>query len=875
MNAANAVAQSSCANTSWRDVLLDILVLTTGAWFIGALLGWQFLLSPNWPTGGDSASHLLYLWTYTHEILPAGRITDWMPEVFGGFPFLSYYFPLAFIGIVGLTQLMAEAAAYKVGMFAAAMLMPGLTWLFSTRVLRVPRGVALWGVMACLGFLLHEQNSIWGGNLLSTLAGEFTQSYGIVLCLLTLMAWQRCVADGGRRWWFVALLEAATGFANGFALLVTGFATGAFVFDRQQAWRNLRILLQVHGLAFFMLAGWLWPMLQMHSITIPNDALFEVQEWRELLPYPQAVLLGLGIFGAVGHVVIQWVPRWRRVMPWCATLEHCMRQALFMVCVAMLAVMGFLAGSTLGVANIRFFPFVWLFGGLACGWLWGSWLWRVGQSLVDVVRWGWLIMIFGLVVAFLTAVSLNINLVMDWALWNHSGLQPKPQWQQLSRLFPQLKGSIDSPRLLFEHDPANNDIGSTRTLEALPMFLNGRPVLEGLYMESALLAPAVYQLQSEVSRFPSSPLARFPSASMDLDQAALHMRFLWAQDVLVRHPETVAAFRAHSSFLELARSEPFHVFRLKSFDTHLVDVVEQPLKWFSRSNWMEPSFAWFKSKQAFGEYLPVFDEGPPIAVRTAPAGAQLADITMTRRTITWRTEAVGSAHLVRVSWHPRWRLITAGRLLLAGPGFMLVVPEEPEVRLEYTDTAVGLWGERASWLAFAVWGLVWLRSRWQLPDQPLKVTDQPSYWPSQPWSFSGGSWVWPLLIAVLAVVFHLRNPERMYTQAWDLYRAGETAKAALRFDDAYQARSSSAKKEEALFWSAKTHELSQQTQLAMDRYRMLTTTYTGYWLPESLFTLAYLSERAGDPALAQELRQRLRIEFPNNEWTRKPIPAVR
>jgi hypothetical protein len=616
-------------------------------------------------------------------------------------------------------------------------------------------------------------------------------------------------------------------------------------------------------------------MLQMHAITIPNDALFEIQEWRELLPYPQAVMLGLGLLGAAGHVLIRWVPSWRQAMPWSPVLDHCMRQAYFMACVALLAAMGFLAGSTIGVANIRFFPFVWLFGGLACAWIWGSCWWRLGQCLKGGLRWGWPVITSGLVVAFLTALSLNINLVMDWALWNHSGLQPKPQWQQLSRLFPALQGSMQSPRLLFEHDPANNDVGSTRTLEALPMFLDGRPVLEGLYMESALLAPAVYQLQSEVSAFPSSPLARFPSASMDLDQAVLHMRFLWANDVLVRHPQTVAAFKNHPAFELLAQAEPFHVFRLKSFQTHWVDVVQQPLKWEPKSNWMETSFAWFKSKRLFGEYLPVFHDGATPALRPTPEKVTLSDLSMTRHSMSWRTDAVGSAHLVRVSWHPRWRLVTAGQLLMAGPGFMLVIPSEPEVHLEYSDTSVGTWGQRATWLAFATW--LWLGVRagwpWRRPRQGASI--QLSYWPHEPLRLRSGHWLWPLVIAILAVVFHLKNPERIYTQAWELYRAGDKVRAAARFDDAFHARTSAAKKEEALFWSAKTHELSQQTEAAIERYRLLSTTYTGYWLPESLFTWAYLAEHSGDQAQADRLRQRLRTEFPNNEWTRKLPPAAR
>lgn len=854
-------------------LVMDVFVVLFGVWLVGAVLGWQFLLSPNLPTGGDSASHLLYLWVYAQELIPSGRITAWMPEVFGGFAFLSYYFPLAFIAIVGLMKLMAQASAIKVGMFAAAMLMPGGMWLASTRWLKLPRWIAVWGVLACLAFLFHEQNSIWGGNLLSTLAGEFTQSYGVFFCLLTLLAWQRCIASG-RGWFWVVALEAATGFANGFALLVTGFATGAFLFDRQRLGPHLRLLLTGHGLAFFMLAGWLWPMLEMHGITIPNDALFEVSSWKELLPFPHAVLLCAGLAGALGHGVIQLVPRWRHAMPWGQELKTCSRQVYFMACVALLAGVGFLAGSILGLANIRFFPFVWLFGGVACAWTWGSLLWRLGRGLSAHWRWGWPLITIGCGMALLTSMALNMNLVMDWALWNHSGLEPKPQWQQLTRVFPALQGSLQSPRLLFEHDPANNDIGSTRTLEALPMFLHGRPVLEGLYMESALLAPAVYQLQSEVSRYPSSPLARFPSASMNLDQAARHMRFLWSNEVLVRHPETVAAFKAHAAFQEIASAEPFHVFRLRSFETHMVDVVQQPLRWLSRSNWMEKSFAWFKNKQAMDDYLPVFDDGSPPNIQAAPAVAKIDDFQLTRESISWRTNAVGSAHLLRVSWHPKWHLASKGQIFLAGPGFMLVVPQEQQVTLEYKDTSVGLWGQRASLLAFLLWGLGlawrWRRRLKVSPEQP--VQGHPNYWPSQGLILRGGSWLWPLLLGLLALMLHIKNPERLYTHAWDLYRHGELAKAADGFDQAYHARSSAAKKEEALFWAGKTYELANDRTRALQRYKSLVDNYTGYWLPEALFTLAHLAEQAGDQELADVSRRRLLNDFPTDAWAQKLKP---
>ncbi|MDD5031140.1 MAG: 6-pyruvoyl-tetrahydropterin synthase-related protein, partial [Rhodoferax sp.] len=342
--------------------LLDVAVVLVGALLVASVLGIGFLLSGNLPTGGDSASHLLYLWTYTRTLLPSGQITAWMPEVFGGFAFLSYYFPLSFISIAALAQVLPFAPAMKIGMFVGAMLLPGTVWLGSVYLLRLPRAVAIWGVLASLAFLLHEQNSIWGGNLLSTLAGEFAYSYGLLFSVLTLMAWQHSVATG-RHWWLAALLEAATGFSHGFALLITGFATAAFLLDMRYFWRNLRLLALGHGLAFFLLAGWLWPMLQMHSLTIPNDALFEVTRWQELLPKPLQPLLVAGLVATLLLLVLRLKPVLRVLAPDSPEVNGSLRHAAFMAGAALLAGVGFLAGGSIGVANIRFFPFVWLVGG--------------------------------------------------------------------------------------------------------------------------------------------------------------------------------------------------------------------------------------------------------------------------------------------------------------------------------------------------------------------------------------------------------------------------------------------------------------------------------------------------------------------------------
>jgi TolA-binding protein len=117
----------------------------------------------------------------------------------------------------------------------------------------------------------------------------------------------------------------------------------------------------------------------------------------------------------------------------------------------------------------------------------------------------------------------------------------------------------------------------------------------------------------------------------------------------------------------------------------------------------------------------------------------------------------------------------------------------------------------------------------------------------------------------------LHNPERLYTDAWTLLRANQYSDAALKFDDAFAARRSEAKKEEALFWSAKAYEQAGKRAEALQRYHQLTGSYHGYWVPEALYTQAKLDRAAGNVGEAESATQRLISEFPNDNWAKRQM----
>lgn len=842
--------------------LIDALVVVCGVLIVATVLGIRFLNSPNWPTGGDTASHLLYAKLYADELLFSGKILPWMPEVFGGLPFLSYYFPLPFIVIAALSKVVGFVPAFKWGAFLAAMLLPGAVFVTSRRWLGFGWMPALFGALGALAFLLHEQNSIWGGNLLSTLAGEFAYSYGLFFAVLTLLAWARAI-HLGRGWLLPALLEAACGFSHGFPLLLVGFSTalllldGAASGDRDARWvrfrRSFGLLLRGHLLAFALLAGWLWPLFEMHGLTIPNDAAFPVNGWRDLLPASLWPVLAAGVIGALALA-------WPRVREGWSDLQ---RSALvYLVGAAGMAAVAFIAGDQLGLADIRFFPPVWLLGVIVCGWLAGQAL----QALLSFARanalWLRAALAGVIVVGTLGWLAAQVRMVPDWGLWNHSGLQAKPQWNNLGRLFPVLQGDLWSPRLLFEHDPANNDLGSTRTLEALPMFLNGRPVLEGLYMESALLGPAIYQLQSEVSAQPSSPLVRFPSASLDVEMAARHMAFLHADTLLLRSERAKQAVEGSGLFDKLAEASPFAVYRLRQFDSALAEIVRLPLQLRPKQDWMQDAFAWYRLRSRFERYLPVYPlrgELPHLPETTA-SGGKVRTASLQRHELVFDTDAVGQPHLIKMAYHPRWQLASAGDLAVAGPGLMLVIPQEKQIRLVFGHTRVGWLGM----LSTSAAALLVIFLLWRRRTAAAAALAEPAGWRRFRLVLLG----W-LALLLAGGYFGWQSPERVYQQAWEAFNGGRFAEAGERFARAQQLRRPPAKKEEALFWQAKAYENAGRREEAKARYRELSERFHGFWLPESLYTLSLLERQDGRRREAEALALRLREEYPNNPWTQR------
>jgi uncharacterized membrane protein len=158
--------------------------------------------------GGDTGAHVALPKFLETNLLPHGRVTGWDPGWYDGFPLYTFYFPLPGLVTVLFNTVTTYDVAFKLVTVLGSLLLPLCAWAFGKLAgLRDPGPGCL--AAATLPFLFEPSFTIYGGNLLSTLAGEFSFSLSLSLALLFLGV----VASGlrtGRHRALAAALFAAT-----------------------------------------------------------------------------------------------------------------------------------------------------------------------------------------------------------------------------------------------------------------------------------------------------------------------------------------------------------------------------------------------------------------------------------------------------------------------------------------------------------------------------------------------------------------------------------------------------------------------------------------------------------------------------------------
>jgi len=179
----------------WRFAVPVVLALAAVVAFL--TLRPDLIFTANTPTGGDMGAHVFLPAFLRDNLLTHGRILGWSNDWYAGFPVLYFYFPLPALVTVLLDVFLPYGVAFKLVTVAGLVALPFAAY-FLARGMGLARPIALVAGVAGGTFIFMESFTIFGGNTLSTLAGEFSFSWSFALSLVYLGLVIRNVREGRR-----------------------------------------------------------------------------------------------------------------------------------------------------------------------------------------------------------------------------------------------------------------------------------------------------------------------------------------------------------------------------------------------------------------------------------------------------------------------------------------------------------------------------------------------------------------------------------------------------------------------------------------------------------------------------------------------------
>ena len=651
--------------------LVSLGVALACALFVFVQMRPDLLFADTTPAGGDMGAHVWGPAFLRDHLLPDGRLTGWTPDWYAGFPAYQYYMvvpsllivavnagfrpfigiPLAAIVIAAAWRLTRNrppgdlvrrsarvvaplssivlisvpyGISFKLVTVSGLIAFPVVAWAMA-RLARSPEPVPAFAALAATIFLFDTNFSITGGNIASTLAGEFAFSLSLTLTLLAIGLVARGLDTGrGRalsavviglialchiipvffamvalvalvplsstvpRLWPVAigvgLALVPVAMADGTSTPVrtlalvaaVGVLVAAMITEPTVRSRTLWML-SVGPVAVLVAAFWLLPFVVRHPYF--NDMGWEplTEFGPKMLTAPMRVALPLAGIG----LVLSLATRDRIGLVFSTT-----------ALVAAAAVTNLPPGA---LWNERLLPFYYLSIYMAAA---------VGVALVvryaataiteDFARPHAVTVLSASVAGLLftlAAVGLPLRVlplgqaqtdgswrwfgltsnarsfVPSWTAWNYSGYERKPAYREYHDIvasMAQVGQDNGCGRAMWEYSKDLDRYGTPMALMLLPFWTDGCVgSMEGLYFESSATTPFHFLNQSSLSDAPSRAQRDLPYQSFDISRGAEQLQVMGVRYYMAQSDNAIEAARASDLLTEVATAPPFVIFQVK------------------------------------------------------------------------------------------------------------------------------------------------------------------------------------------------------------------------------------------------------------------------------------------------------------------------
>ncbi|WP_207679281.1 hypothetical protein [Desulfonema magnum] len=283
------------SKTYQLENITDFVLLTYLLMFLALYFDIRYLFSDTIVTGGDTASWYGVAHHMLTELLPDGRLMGWDMGNFCGYPNFSFYFipPFLLAALPSYLFGLPLSVTLKLAIMTGIFLLPVTTY-FGLRAMRYRFPVPVMGAGASFLIVFNESYTMFGGNALSTFAGEFC--YMLAFALLP---------------WFMGSVYRGSdtekgAVKNGILLGLIGLSH-LFVFIPAVLWviclyfakGKIRYIWKIAWIGFGVMAFWILPILAYrYPYTSPVYII-----WRDFMNL-RYTLTGLGaIFLMIGPSV--------------------------------------------------------------------------------------------------------------------------------------------------------------------------------------------------------------------------------------------------------------------------------------------------------------------------------------------------------------------------------------------------------------------------------------------------------------------------------------------------------------------------------------------------------------------------------------------
>ena len=706
----------------------------------------DLVFTNNTPTGGDMGAHVMGPAFLRDHLLPHFQLSGWSNYWYDGFPMYRFYMVVPALAIVALNVIMPYGIAFKVVVVAGIVTLPLCCFAFG-RLARfrypMPELFALAGML----FLFDESFSIYGGNVKSTMAGEFSFSIALSLGVLGLGLFAHGLETGRRRN-LAAIVLALACLSHGIVLIFV--ALGALLLwlvwmDRTRFKYGLTT-----GITTFLLAAfWVVPFLFNHAYMTdmkygyrPSgasdsfwDMFFPLTTFFDIFITAFAVFgfvacvarrnlngawLGICTLALVAGVYITrdslpiigllWNPR---LLPF----VYLLRYLLMMV-----GIVEFAAVVTRSVLVVKEIPA-------------GTWL-KVSTAVAVVVG----LSVTGIELMFFRVMPLagftthNGEQVYSWgpisetgtatdalsdawSRYNFTGYEEKAAYGEYKGLVDTMAGLGDDPsngcgRAMWENNEGNGKYGTTMALMLLPHWTDGCIASsEGLFFEASGTTPYHFVTAAAMSDSSSNPVRQLRYDNNRADLGVPYLQALGIKYVMV-FTEAAKAQADQQPELTLVRtSGPWNVYSVAGSEL-VTPLAEQPVVVAKRGGDprernLELGMSWFQHQD---EWTAMPADGGPSTWQRIDVAADLtrrqddrvdivqpttpiakvdlpavvvSDIQLGDQDLSFHVDKVGVPVLVKISYFPNWAASGADGPWRIAPNLMVVIPTSNDVRLTF------------------------------------------------------------------------------------------------------------------------------------------------------------------------------------------------